>query len=269
LFRKSKKYFLNEYGKEEIMDFKERVAIVTGAGSKKGIGRETALMLAQGGACVVVADMDLTGAQEVVKEIEALGTKGLAVQANVTDEASVDETVRKAIEKFGKIDILVNNAGITQPIKTIDMSVADFNKVLNVNLTGTFIVTKAVMKEMIKKKYGRIVSLSSVSGKRGGGVYGGSHYSAAKAGILGFSKALAREVVEDGITVNCVCPGLVATDIRKGLSDERERAIWQDIPIKRPATTKEIAYTICFLASEGAGYITGEDIDINGGSHMD
>ena len=113
------------------------------------------------------------------------------------------------------------------------------------------------------------MSLSSVSGKRGGGVYGGSHYSAAKAGILGFSKALAREVVEDGITVNCVCPGLVDTDIRAGISDEVEHALWESIPMKRPATTREIANTIAFLASDDASYITGEDIDINGGSHMD
>ena len=123
--------------------------------------------------------------------------------------------------------------------------------------------------EMAKNKYGRIVNLSSVSGKRGGGVYGGSHYSAAKAGILGFSKALAREVVNDGITVNSVCPGLVDTDIRAGISDEAERAIWTTIPMLRPASTREIANTIAFLASDEASYITGEDIDVNGGSHMD
>jgi NAD(P)-dependent dehydrogenase (short-subunit alcohol dehydrogenase family) len=251
------------------MNFRGRVAIVTGAGSARGIGRETALTLAGYGADVIVADMDLAGAQAVAKEIESLGQRALPVEVNITDEAAVASMAKAAIEKFGKIDVLVNNAGLTQPIKTLDMSVADFNRIVNVNLGGTFIVTQAIVKEMVRHKYGRIVSLSSVSGKRGGGVYGGSHYSAAKAGILGFSKALAREVVEYGITVNCVCPGLVATDIRKGISDEAERAIWQDIPMKRPATTKEIAYTICFLASEEAGYITGEDIDINGGSHMD
>jgi 3-oxoacyl-[acyl-carrier protein] reductase len=249
--------------------FEGKVAIVTGAGSARGIGRTTALALAEGGADVVVADMNLEGAKAVVKEVEALGRKGLAVQVNITNEQSVADMVEKTLEKFGKIDILVNNAGITQPITTKDMTVDDFTRIVNVNLTGTFIVTKTVMKEMAKNKYGRIVSLSSVSGKRGGGVYGGSHYSAAKAGILGFSKALAREVVEDGITVNSVCPGLVATDIRAGLSDEKERAIWKDIPMKRPATAREIADVICFLASDAASYITGEDIDINGGSHMD
>jgi len=251
------------------MNFKGRTAIVTGAGSSKGIGRDTALMLAEFGANVVVADMDLAGAEERVKEIEALGAKGLAVQTDVTDEASVENLTKRAISEFGRIDILVNNAGITQPIKTVDMTLADFNRIINVNLTGTFIVTKAVMKEMMNAKYGRIVNISSVSGKRGGGVYGGSHYSAAKAGVLGFAKAVAREVIEHGVTVNSVCPGLVATEIRKGLSDEKERAIWETIPMKRPGTTREIAYSVCFLASEEAAYITGEDIDINGGTHMD
>jgi len=251
------------------MNFRGKTAIVTGAGSAKGIGRDTALMLAEFGANVVVADMDLAGAKERVKEIEALGAKGLAVQTDVTDEASVESLTRKAISEFGTIDVLVNNAGITQPIKTIDMTTADFNRIINVNLTGTFIVTKAVMKEMMNAKYGRIVNMSSVSAKRGGGVFGGSHYSAAKAGVLGFSKALAREVMEYNITVNSVCPGAVDTEIRKGISDEKERAIVEGVPMKRLATTREIAYSICFLATEEAGYITGEDIDINGGSHMD
>ena len=228
------------------MNFQGKVAVVTGAGSPRGIGRETALALAERGANVVIADMDLEGAQSVVKEIEAIGRNGLAVMMDVTDEEKVANMVENVVEKFGKIDILVNNAGITQPITTMDMSLKDFTKIVNVNLIGTFIVTKAVLEIMIKNKYGRIVSLSSVSGKRGGGVYGGSHYSAAKAGILGFSKALAREVVEDGITVNCVCPGLVATDIRAGLSDREEKAIWESIPMKRPGTAREIADTICF-----------------------
>ena len=251
------------------MNFKGRTAIVTGAASAKGIGRGTALLLAEYGANVVVADMDLAGAEEAVKEIEALGVKGLAVKTDVTDEASVENLVKKTISEFGRIDVLVNNAGITQPIKTVDMTLADFNRIINVNLTGTFIVSKAVMKEMMNAKYGRIVNVGSVSGKRGGGIYGGSHYSAAKAGLLGFSKALAREVMEYNITVNTVCPGVVATEIRKGISEEKERAMIDSIPMKRVATTREIAFSICFLAAEEAAYITGEDIDINGGSHMD
>ncbi|NCB02147.1 MAG: 3-oxoacyl-ACP reductase FabG [Spirochaetia bacterium] len=251
------------------MNFKGKVAIVTGAGSERGIGRETANILAKLGATVVIGDMNLEGAKKAALEIEKVGGKALAVSLNVTDEVSVSNMVDLVVNTYGRIDILVNNAGITQPIKTLDMSVEDFNRILNVNLLGTFICSKKVIPEMAKNNFGRIINMSSVSGKRGGGVYGGSHYSAAKAGILGFSKALAREVVANGITVNSVCPGLVATDIRQGLSDETERAIWETIPMKRPGTTSEIGYTVAFLASDEAAYITGEDIDVNGGSHMD
>lgn len=251
------------------MNFDNRVAVVTGAGSQRGIGREIANTLAEYGATVIVADMNLEGAQQAVDQLKADGHEAMAVELNVTDEKSVAAMVEAVGDAYGRIDILVNNAGITQPVTTKDMSVEDFNRILNVNLVGTFICSKAVAPLMAKNKYGRIVNISSVSGKRGGGVYGGSHYSAAKAGILGFSKAFAREVVEDGITVNSVCPGLVATDIRKGLSDEKERAIWETIPMKRPGTTREIAFTVAFLAAEEAAYITGEDIDVNGGSHMD
>ena len=193
------------------MKFDGKVAVVTGAGSKRGIGRETALALAERGADMVVADMDLEGAKRVAGEIEALGRRALALPVNVTDEASVESMFAEAEKALGRVDILVNNAGITQPVTTADMTVEDFMRIIKVNLLGTFLCSKHAVPYMSKNHYGRIVSLSSVSGKRGGGVFGGSHYSAAKAGILGFSKALAREVVGDGITVNCVCPGAVAT----------------------------------------------------------
>jgi len=251
------------------MRFTGKVAIVTGSGSTRGIGRETVMLLAKEGAKVVVADMNYDGAKSVAGEIESLGGIAFPVRVDVTDEASVMAMVESTAAKYGRLDILVNNAGITQPITTRDMTAEDFMRIIKVNLYGTFLCSKMAVPEMAKNKYGRIVSLSSVSGKRGGGVYGGSHYSAAKAGILGFSKALAREVVNDGITVNCVCPGLVDTDIRAGISDEVERAIWATIPMLRPASTREIANTIAFLASDEASYITGEDIDVNGGSHMD
>ena len=251
------------------MRFTGKAAIVTGSGSTRGIGRETVMLLAKEGAKVVVADMNYDGAKSVAGEIESLGGIAFPVRVDVTDEASVMAMVESTAAKYGRLDILVNNAGITQPITTRDMTAEDFMRIIKVNLYGTFLCSKMAVPEMAKNKYGRIVSLSSVSGKRGGGVYGGSHYSAAKAGILGFSKALAREVANDGITVNCVCPGLVDTDIRAGISDEVERAIWATIPMLRPASTREIANTIAFLASDEASYITGEDIDVNGGSHMD
>jgi NAD(P)-dependent dehydrogenase (short-subunit alcohol dehydrogenase family) len=251
------------------MDFEGKVAIVTGAGSKRGIGKATALCLARKGAAIVVADLNLAGARKVTDEVQGLGGKAITVKLNVTDEVSVQQMVIKTIKEFGRIDILVNNAGITQPVKTIDTTAADWERILAVNLRGTFLCSQAVLKAMMERKYGRIVNMSSVSGKRGGGVYGGSHYSAAKAGVLGFSKALAREVAEYGITVNCVVPGLIATDIRARLSMEKEKALWETIPMKRPGKAEEIATTVAFLASDDAAYITGEDIDVNGGSHMD
>ena len=251
------------------MSFKGKIAIVTGAGSESGIGTETVIALAEKGCNVVAADLNFEGAEKLAAQVRALGVEAIAAPLDVTNEKSVQEMVDNTIGKFGRIDILVNNAGITQPVKTVDTTLADFMRIINVNLVGTFLCSKAAVKYMIAQKYGRIVNMSSVSAKRGGGVYGGSHYSAAKAGILGFSKALAREVVESGITVNSVCPGLVATKMRKGVTDEQERAMWEPIPMKRPATTREIAEAIAFLTSDAAAYITGEEIDINGGTHMD
>lgn len=229
------------------MKFDGKVAVVTGAGSKRGIGRETALALAERGADVVVADMDLEGAKRVAGEIEALGRRALALPVNVTDEASVESMFAEAEKALGRVDILVNNAGITQPVTTADMTVEDFMRIIKVNLLGTFLCSKHAVPYMSKNHYGRIVSLSSVSGKRGGEVFGGSHYSAAKAGILGFSKALAREVVGDGITVNCVCPGAVATDIRAGISDEKEASIADGVPMHRVGTDREVADAICLF----------------------
>ncbi len=251
------------------MSLNDRVAIVTGAGSKRGIGRAISICLANKGADIVVADLNLAGAKNTAQEVIDLGRKALAVEVDVTSSQSVERMVKSGLQYFGRIDILINNAGITQKISTMDMKEKDFEKIIDVNLKGTFLCSKAVIKTMTERKYGRIICISSVSGKCGGGVYGGSHYSASKAGVLGFSKALAKEVVEYGITVNSVSPGLVATDIRVGLSIEREREIWKTIPMKRPGTPEEIAEAVAFLASDEAAYITGEDIDINGGSYMD
>ncbi|NPV04584.1 MAG: SDR family oxidoreductase [Syntrophaceae bacterium] len=252
------------------MSFERRVAIVTGAGSPRGIGRSIALALAEKGADVVVADLDLPGAETVAGEIRALKRNAVAVRVDVTRQEDVAEMVRQALERFSRIDILVNNAGITQPIKVMDMTEADWDRIMAVNLKGTFLCSKAVLPVMVRQGYGRIVNMSSVSAKRGGGVFGGAHYSAAKAGILGFAKALAREVAAHGITVNSVAPGLIATDIRGGLeSPERQKEMSRDIPVQRLGTPEEVAAAVVFLASGEAAYITGEEIDINGGSHMD
>ncbi|MGN7377922.1 SDR family NAD(P)-dependent oxidoreductase [Bacillus altitudinis] len=246
-----------------------QVAIVTGSGSEKGIGRTIALTLAKQGAAVVVADINEEGIRFTVEAIQKAGGKALGVVVNVTNKESIDQMVAVTLEAFGRIDILVNNAGISQKVTVQNMTLEDMTRVFNVNMFGLFLCTQAVLEPMIKQQYGRIINLSSVSAKRGGGLFGGAHYSASKAAVLGFSKNLAREVGKDGITVNCVAPGLVNTDIWKSLPiDEAEKVI-DNIPLGRPGETKEIAAAITFLATKEASYITGEEIDINGGSHMD
>jgi NAD(P)-dependent dehydrogenase (short-subunit alcohol dehydrogenase family) len=226
-----------------------RVAIVTGSGSKKGIGRTIALTLAEQGATVVVADLNLDGIADTVSAIKAAGGKAYGVELNVTSQVSVDTMVEEVLSEFGRIDILINNAGISQKVTVEDMTIEDITKVFNVNMFGLFLCTQAVLKPMKEQKFGRIVSLSSVSAKRGGGVFGGAHYSASKAAVLG--------------------PGLVNTDIWKSLPEETASNVIAGIPMGRPGETEEIAAAIAFLASEEASYITGEEIDINGGSHMD
>ncbi|MED4071061.1 SDR family NAD(P)-dependent oxidoreductase [Priestia endophytica] len=252
-----------------MFELKDRVAIVTGSGSKKGIGRTIALTLAKQGAAVVVADLNADGIQDTVQTIQNEGGKALGVELNVTSKESVDAMVETVLNEYGRIDILVNNAGISQKVTVEDMTVEDMARVFNVNMFGLFLCTQAVLEPMKKQKFGRVVSLSSVSAKRGGGVFGGAHYSASKAAVLGFSKNLAREVAVEGITVNCVAPGLVNTEIWKSLPKEDADNVIAGIPMGRPGETEEIASTIAFLASEEASYITGEEIDINGGSHMD
>jgi NAD(P)-dependent dehydrogenase (short-subunit alcohol dehydrogenase family) len=252
-----------------MFDLSGKVAVVTGSGSKRGIGREIAMSLSKQGASIVIADMNQEGIDEVVADIRSAGGNAMGVILNVTDEESVNTVVEKTLATFGSLDILVNNAGISQKVTVEDMTLEDMKRIFNVNMFGLFLMTQAAMKPMKEKRWGRIINLSSVSGKRGGGVFGGAHYSASKAAVLGFSKNLAREVAKDGITVNCVAPGLVNTDIWKSMPEEMAKKVIEGIPMGRPGETKEIASTITFLASSEASYITGEDIDINGGSHMD
>lgn len=252
-----------------MFELTNQVAIVTGSGSEKGIGRVIAMTLAKQGASIVVADMNPAGIWDTVEAIQEQGGKAIGVEVNVTSKESVDNMVQKAMDEFGRIDILVNNAGISQKVTVEDMTLEDITRIFNVNMFGLFLCTQAVLAPMKKKQYGRIINLSSVSAKRGGGVFGGAHYSASKAAVLGFSKNLAREVGTDGITVNSVAPGLVNTDIWKSLPEEDAKKVIDGIPMGRPGETSEIASTIAFLASKEASYITGEEIDINGGSHMD
>jgi len=246
-----------------------RIAIVTGAGSKRGIGRAIALGLARQGADIIVCDINLDGAKKIAKEIEKEGRKALALGCNVISEEDIKKVIEIALREFKKVDILVNNAGITQPVKVFDITKEDWDRIMNVNLRGTFLFSKAVLPAMMDKNYGRIINISSVSAKNGGGVFGGAHYCASKAGILAFTKALAKEVSPLGITVNSISPGLVATDIRGGLENEEEQKKMSiNIPCRRLGLPEEIASAVCFLASKEAAYITGGDIDVNGGIYM-
>lgn len=252
-----------------MLDFTNQVVIVTGSGSPKGIGRTIAKTFANQGAKLVIVDINEAGVNETVDIIKQSGHEAIGIKTDITSKESVDAMVQTVLDTFGRIDVLVNNAGISQKVTVEDMTLDDMKRIFNVNMFGLFLCSQAVLEPMKKQKYGRIVNLSSVSGKRGGGIFGGAHYSASKAGVLGFSKNLAREVAADGITVNSVCPGLINTEIWKSLPKEQADKIIADIPAGRPGEPQEVADTICFLASKEASYITGEDIDINGGSHMD
>lgn len=252
-----------------MFEFDGQVVLVTGSGSPKGIGKTIAKTFAKQNAAVVIADMNAAGVEATVEEIKAEGGEALGVVVNITDEESVQTMVDTIMEKYGRLDVLVNNAGISQKVTVEDMTMADMRKIFEVNMFGLFLCTQKCMKVMRQQKYGRIVNLSSVSGKRGGGVFGGAHYSASKAAVLAFSKNLSREICAEGITINSVCPGLINTEIWKSLPEEDAKKVIDGIPMGRPGETQEVANTILFLASKEASYITGEEVDINGGSHMD
>lgn len=252
-----------------MLDFDGQVVIVTGSGSPKGIGRTIARTFARQKAAVVIADMNEAGVKDTVAAIKEEGGEAFGIVVNITDEASVQNMVDRVMEEYGRIDVLVNNAGISQKVTVADMTLADMKRIFEVNMFGLFLCTKACMKVMREQKYGRIVNLSSVSGKRGGGIFGGAHYSASKAAVLAFSKNLSREISAEGITINSVCPGLINTEIWKSLPKEDADKVIDGIPMGRPGETQEVANAIVFLASKEASYITGEEIDINGGSHMD
>ncbi|MHA6799515.1 SDR family NAD(P)-dependent oxidoreductase [Bounagaea algeriensis] len=252
-------------------DSAQRTAVITGAGSERGIGRETARQLAAAGFAVAVLDIDETAAKRTAAVVaDEHDVPTLGVTADVTDGDSVDRAVT-AVEtsELPAIDVLVNNAGITRPTKFLDIDRAEWDLVFEVNVTGTYQVTRRVLPGLIDRGYGRIVNVSSVSAQRGGGVFGGTHYSAAKAAVLGLTRALAREVGEHGVVVNAVAPGLIDTDITGGLlSGERKEELVAGVPVGRNGRTADVAGMITYLAGEGIGYITGATFDINGGSHI-
>jgi 2-hydroxycyclohexanecarboxyl-CoA dehydrogenase len=248
----------------------DRTVIVTGAGSARGIGREACLRLAAAGWSVAALDLDEGAVQETAElAARANGGQAVGLGCDVTNSAQVDAAVSAVERDLPPIAALVNNAGITAPTRFLDINEQEWDRIFNVNVRGTYLVTRRVLPGLIDRHYGRIVNLSSVSAVRGGGVFGGVHYSAAKAAILGFTRALAREVGPSGITCNALAPGLIATDITAGkLSPERKAQILADVPMQRQGTVGEVASMIVYLCSEDAGYVTGATLDINGGSHI-
>ena len=242
-----------------------KVAIITG--SARGIGRAIAETLARRGCDVVIADINQESAQATAKEIAAAtNQKTLAVGVNVSDFASANALVERTLAEFGKVDILVNNAGLTRDKLVMRMEEADWDIVIDVNLKGAFNCSKAVVRPMMKQRYGRIVNISSVSGQAG--QTGQANYSASKAGLIGLTKALARELASRQITVNAVAPGFVLTALTQDLSAELKNAILKATPLGRMGTPEEIAYAVAFLASDEASYITGQVLAVDGGMVM-
>ena len=240
-----------------------KTAVISGAASRRGIGLATARLFAGHGCRVAILDLDGAGAEAAALE---LGADHRGFACDVTDPESCRAAARQVLEAFGQVDILLNNAGVTQPVRTMEVTPADWHRIIDVNLTGVLYLSQAFIPHMRERKQGSIVCMSSVSGQRGGGIFGGPHYSAAKAGVLGLAKAMARELAPDGIRVNALTPGMVATDITAGkLTDEMRQEIVKGIPLGRLGEASDVAGVYLFLASDLSAYVTGAVIDVNGG----
>jgi 2-hydroxycyclohexanecarboxyl-CoA dehydrogenase len=248
----------------------DRTAVVTGAASRRGIGRATAHALAAAGWHIAVLDLDETSAKEAAHEIaDRHGVQAVGVACDVTDETSVEHALAVLDGTLPPVGALVNNAGITSPTPFLEVGGEEWDRIFAVNVRGAFNITRRVAPGMAERGFGRIVFLASVSAERGGGVFGGVAYSAAKAAQLGFTRALARELGPAGVTVNAVAPGLIDTDITGGaLEGERKAALLAGIPVGRNGKVGDVADLITYLCREETGYITGATYDVNGGSHI-
>jgi 3-oxoacyl-[acyl-carrier protein] reductase len=241
-----------------------RIALVTGA--SQGIGRACALELARGGATVALAARNQARLAEAVAEIEGAGGRAAAFALDVASEESIKAGAKAILERFGKVEILVNNAGITRDALMMAMKRADWDDVLGTNLTGAFLLTQALLRPMLKNRWGRVINISSVVGRTGQA--GQVNYAASKAGLIGLTRSMAREVASRGITVNAVAPGYIETPMTAVLNDEQRTRMMAEIPLGRAGTDAEIAQCVAFLASDAAAYITGHVLDVNGGMFM-
>jgi 3-oxoacyl-[acyl-carrier protein] reductase len=246
------------------LELEGRVALVTGAA--QGIGKAISLLLAKHGANIVVSDINLEKATETAKEIESMGRKAIAVRVDVSKAEDVEQMVDTILKQFGRIDILVNNAGITRDKLILRMSEEDWDVVLDVNLKGTFHCTRAVVRHMAKQRYGKIVSIASVTGEMGNP--GQGNYAASKAGVIGLTKTIAREFAQRGINVNAVAPGYVQTPMTDVLPEKVKEELKRLIPMDRLGQPEDVAEAVFFLVSERSSYITGQVINVNGGIYM-
>jgi len=245
-----------------VSDLKNRVAIVTGGG--RGIGKAIAVRLAADGADIVIADIDLEAAESVVAELQALGHGALAVRTDISSKEQVQAMVQATMEKFGRIDILINNAGILGPTcPVVEVQEEDWDRVLTINLKGAFLCSQAVVPHMVAQGWGRIVSMSSVAGKEGNP--GMAPYNVSKVGIIGLTKSLAHEIAKTGVTVNCVAPTMIETELIDAVSPETMAMLLAKIPMGRIGKTYEVAALMSFLVSEEAAFITGQCYNITGG----
>lgn len=243
-----------------------RIAVITGAARARGIGKAVAKMFIAHGARVAILDLDLDEAQETARE---LGEHAIGLHCDVTDAKQCAEAVSSVVDAWGRVDILVNNAGLTQRRKVMEVTPQDYTLVTDVILRGTLQMSQAVLPLMQARRAGTIINVASLSALQGGGIFGGPHYCAAKAGVLGLSRAMAREFGPQGIRVNAVAPGLILTDFSRGAnSDENKQRMAESYPLGRVGRPDEVAGVCLFLASDLSSYVTGATIDVNGGSFI-